>query len=57
MVHAATTEIFIQVQSALDSQVSSLQIEQLAAKMVRWEDFAPFFELSEAEQEEISRKN
>ncbi len=43
--------------TALDSQVSSLQIEQLVEKMVRWEDFAPFFELSEAEQEEICRNN
>ncbi len=51
------TEIFIQAQTALDSQVSSLQIEQLVVKMVRWEDFAPFFELSEAEQEEIRRNN
>ncbi len=42
---------------ALDSQVSSFQIEELAAKMVRWEDFAPFFELSEAEQEEIRMDN
>ncbi len=54
---AAAAEVFKQVEAALDSQVSDGQIAELAAKMVRWEDFAPFFGLSEAEQEEIRRNN
>ncbi len=48
---AAAAEIFKQVEAALDSQVSDLQIAELATKMVRWEEFAPFFGLSEAEHE------